>query len=79
MENKESISDYNQEDMEKLIPYSIIFNYENEWIEKINKASLKHSELNGAKLFKNKIDEQMLTSFRKYFKKMADNLIFYFY
>ena len=41
MEDKESISDYNQEDMEKLIPYSIIFNYENEWIEKINKASLE--------------------------------------
>ena len=78
MENKESISDYNQEDMEKLIPYSIIFNYENEWIEKINKASFKRSELNEAKLFKNKINEQMLTSFRKYFKKMNDNVIFYF-
>ena len=78
MENKESISDYNQEDMEKLIPYSIIFNYENEWIEKINKASSKRLELNEAKLFKNKINEQMLTSFRKYFNKMNDNVIFYF-
>lgn len=78
MKDKESISNYNQEDMEKLIPYSIIFNYEKEWIEKINRASFKHSELNEAKLFRNKIDEQMLASFRKYFKKMTDNLIFYF-
>ena len=59
-------------EMEKLLPYAMIFNLEYQWLEKVKLSSIAISKAKKEESFFYNTNEKMLTSLKNAFKKVSE-------